>query len=109
MDVKTPSEFFDKVLPEKFDPSKAKGFDAVIQMNISGASGGEWTVTLEDGRLNVSKSRSDHPTMAISMSDSDFVDLVNGEMSGQRAFMSGKLKFEGDFSVALRLLQSGIL
>lgn len=108
MDVKTPSEFFGYVLPKKFDPSRAKGIDAIVQMNISGPSGGDWAVTLDDGKLDVSKGRSINPTITVRIADSDFVELVNGRMSGSKAFMMGKLKLEGDFSMALRLLQSGL-
>ena len=35
MDVKTPKEFFEKILPAKFDPNKAAGIDAIVQLNIS--------------------------------------------------------------------------
>jgi len=109
MGVKTSGEFFDKVLPERFDPSKAKGFDATAQMNITGSKGGEWAITIKNGKLEIKKGRISNPSMIVTMADSDFLDLINGKISGEGAFMSGKLKFEGNLSVALKILQSGLL
>jgi putative sterol carrier protein len=109
MEAKTPAEFFDKALPKRFDPSKAEGFDATIQMNITGSKGGEWTVTIKDGKLETKKGTYSNPSMTITVADSDFLDLVNGKVSGERAFVSGRLKFEGNLSVALKILQSGLL
>jgi putative sterol carrier protein len=37
------------------------------------------------------------------MKDEDFVKLMNGELNGQVAFMSGKLKFKGSMSTAMKL------
>ena len=40
---------------------------------------------------------------------SDFVKLVNGELSGQRAFMTGKLKFKGSMTAGIKLQKLGII
>ena len=53
MEVSTPKEFLDKVLPEKFDPEKAAGLAAVVQFKISGDDGGEWVLTIKDGKIEV--------------------------------------------------------
>jgi putative sterol carrier protein len=39
----------------------------------------------------------------IKMSLSDLVDLVGGKLDGMTAFMTGKLKIEGDMGVAMKL------
>ena len=43
------------------------------------------------------------PNIAITMKESDYLDMVNGKLNGQMAFMSGKLKIAGDMGLALRL------
>lgn len=108
MDIKTPQEFFDKVLPAKFDAGKAAGFEAVIQINLKGTNGGEWTVTVKDQKLDIKKGVHESPTITIEMSDSDYVDMVNGKLAPENAFMSGKLKFKGNIMVGLRLRDIGI-
>ena len=55
MDVSTPKEFIEKVLPEKFDPDKASDLTAVVQFKISGKDGGDWYMTIKDGKLEVSE------------------------------------------------------
>ena len=37
------------------------------------------------------------------MTDSDFIDMVEGKLNGQMAFMTGKLKIKGDMSLAMKL------
>ncbi|KAI9501250.1 sterol-binding-like protein [Coemansia spiralis] len=37
------------------------------------------------------------------LKDADFVDLASGKLTGQSAFMSGKLKSKGNIMLALRL------
>jgi len=42
------------------------------------------------------------------MTDTDYVDMINGKLAVERAFMSGKLKFKGNIMVGLRLKDIGI-
>ncbi len=43
------------------------------------------------------------PNITITMKESDYLEMVNGKLNGQTAFMSGKLKIAGDMGLALRL------
>jgi putative sterol carrier protein len=109
MEIKTPAEFFEKTLPAKFDPKKAAGFDAIVQVSLSGPNGGDWTVTIRDQKLNIEKSVHPSPTITIMMADADYVDMINGKLSGERAFMTGRLKFKGSMSTALKLISIGFM
>ncbi len=109
MEVKTPREFFEKVLPSKFDASKAAGVDAVIQMNITGPNGGDWIVIMKNQKLEVQQGIHPSPSISIRMADTDYIDMVNGKLSGERAFMTGKLKFKGSMAVGMKLKEIGFL
>ena len=109
MEVKTPNEFFKKALPTRFKPERAKGIDVVTQVNIDGSNGGEWTVTIRDQKMEVTEGSHQSPTLAIDMAEADFLDLVNGKLSGEKAFFTGKIKFKGNITVALRLRDAGFL
>ena len=109
MDVSTPKEFLDKVLPEKFDPEKTAGLSAVVQFKISGDNGGEWVLTIKDQGLEVTDGTVDGPNITLIMKDKDYVDLVNGKLSGQKAFMTGKLKFKGDMNLGMKLQRLGLI
>ena len=109
MEVKTPREFFEKVLPTRFSPEKAKGVEATAQIDITGPNGGNWTITIRDQKMTVEGGVHPSPTMGIRIADSDFVDVVNGKMSGVEALMSGKLEFNGSIGAGMKLLSTGLI
>ena len=109
MEASTPKEFLDKVLPEKFDPERAADLSAVVQFKISGDNGGEWVLTIKDQKLEITEGTVDGPDMTLIMKDKDYVALVNGKLSGQKAFMTGKLKFKGDMNLGMKLQKLGLI
>jgi putative sterol carrier protein len=109
MEAKTPKEFFEKVLPNRFKSNKAAGVDVTVQINIIGPNGGDWAVTIKNQKLEVKEGTHPSPTLVINMAETDYMDVVNGKMSGEKAFMTGKLKFKGDIALALRLRETGFL
>src|SRR3972149_1962797 len=109
MEVKTPSEFFKVALPARFKPERAKGIDVAAQVNIDGSNGGEWTVTIRDQKMEIKEETHQSPTLAIDMREADFLDLVNGRLSAEKAFFTGKIRFKGNIAVALRLRDAGFL
>ena len=109
MEAKTPKEFFEKVLPNKFKPDKAAGVDVIVQLNISGPNGGDWVVTIKNQRLEVKEGTVSSPTLAVKMAEADYMDVVNGRMSGEKAFFTGKLKLQGNIALALKLRETGFL
>ena len=108
-EAKTPKEFFDKVLPMKFNPDKAKGVDVTVQLNIMGPFGGTWTVTIKEQKLETKEGTHASPTIVIGMKEKDYMDLVNGKMSAEKAFFSGKIHFKGNIALALKLKEMGFL
>jgi putative sterol carrier protein len=109
VEVKTPREFFEKVLPTRFGPEKAKGVEATVQMDIAGPNGGNWTITIKDQKMTVEGGVHPSPTMGIRIADSAFVDVVNGKMSGVEALMAGKLEFNGSIGAGMKLLSTGLI
>jgi putative sterol carrier protein len=109
MNIKTPKEFFEKVLPEKFDPVKAGNLDAAIQMNVTGPSGGDWTIIVKNQKMEVKEGNHASPNISVKIADADFVDLINGKVSAVSAFMAGKIQFKGSMSLGLKLVDMGII
>jgi putative sterol carrier protein len=109
MKAKTPKEFFENVLPSRFKPDKAAGIDVTVQMNITGPNGGDWVVTIKNQELEVKEGKHPSPTLALEMAEADYMDLVNGKMSGEKAFLRGKLRFKGNIALALKLRETGFL
>jgi putative sterol carrier protein len=109
MEVTTPQEFIEKKLPETFDGSKAAGLTAVVQFVIQGDNGGDWYMSIRDGKLDVGRGIAESPHITLTMKDADYVALVNGKLSGQKAFMTGKLKFKGDMTLGMKLQKLGLI
>ena len=109
MEAKTPKEFFEKELPTRFKPDKAKGIDVIAELNLSGPNGGEWTVIIKDQKLQVKEGTYPLPTLKLKMTENDFLNIVNGKLSTEKAFFTGKINFEGNLTLALKLKDAGFL
>ena len=108
-DAKTPKDFFERILPSRFKPEKAEGIDVTVQIIITGPNGGDWVVTIKNQKLETKEGTHPSPTLELKMTEADYIDLMNGKMSPEKAFMTGKLKFKGNIGLALRLRQTGFL
>jgi len=109
MEAKTPREFFEKVLPSRFKPEKATGADVIVQIKINGSNGGDWTITIKNLKLEVKEGTHPSPAITLEMAEADYLDLVNGKMSGEKAFLMGKVRFKGNIALALKLREMGFL
>ena len=98
----TVKETFD-AMTSKFRPDKAQGVNAVIQYDIAGDQGGTWHAVIKDGACMVESGAAQSPTLTLNMSSQDWLDMIAGKLSGQMAFMSGKLKLKGDMGLAMKL------
>ena len=98
----TVKETFD-AMAGRFRADKAAGVNATIQYDISGDQGGTWNAVIKDGTCTVTPGAAAAPTLTLSMSSQDWLDMVGGKLSGQMAFMSGKLKLKGDMGLAMKI------
>lgn len=87
----------------KEDPSRSQGLNAVYQFNLSGDEGGTYQVVLRPDGGYAEAGEKEKPDCTLSMDSEDFKKLAQGEMNGTQAFLSGKLRIEGDMGLALRL------
>ena len=109
MEAKTPKEFFEKVLPARFKPDKAAGIDVIVTVKITGPNGGDWVVRIKNQQLEVEEGTHSSPTLEVAMAETDYMDMVNGKMSGEKAFLTGNLRFKGNIALALKLRETGFL
>ena len=109
MEAKTPKEFFEEALPARFKPDKAEGIDVTAQLNLVGSDGGDWVVVIKDQKLQVTEGTQQSPALTLKIAVSDFMNIVNGKLSAEKAFFSGKINFKGSLSLALKLKDAGFL
>ena len=99
-------QLFDKELPEAMakNPDKAKEVGHVFQMNITGDTGGEWTIDTTATGPSCKAGKVDNAECAITMADADFQKLVeNPQANGMQLFFAGKLKVQGNQMLAMKL------
>lgn len=108
-EAKTPRQFFEEILPNRFKPEKAKDIDVTVQIIITGSELDEWIVIIKNQNLEVKEGRRPSPTLTLEMAREDYMDLINGRISAEKAFLLGKLKFKGNIGLALKLREAGFL
>ena len=84
------------------DQGLVAGINTIYQFNVTGTDGGSWYVDLTS-RPTVSQGIKAGAICTITISAQDFVDIMAGKLNGQWAFMTGKLKIEGDMGSAMKL------
>jgi putative sterol carrier protein len=92
-------------MPARFLPEKAQGVDATISYRITGGGGGDWTVTVKDGRLSVARGIVAEPRVYLVARDADYHDIAMGKLDGITAVITGKLTIEGDVNFMGQLQQ----
>jgi putative sterol carrier protein len=90
-------------MPEAFLAEKAGDLSATYQFNLSGEGGGDWAVTVAGGSCTVVEGQAEKPDVTISMDAADFAKMISGDLQPVVAFMQGKIKLQGDTSLALKL------
>jgi putative sterol carrier protein len=96
----TAKEFFDG-MQENLDPEKVKGINATYQWDITGA--GKWYAKLSDENIEVGEGEAESPDITITVDEQNWMDIVDGKLNGQMAFLTGKLKIQGDMTLAMKL------
>jgi hypothetical protein len=46
-----------------FKPEVAEGIDAIIQYHLTGDEGGDWIITIGDGKCTVAEGEAENPKM----------------------------------------------
>ena len=104
MAVQSAAEIFESRIPDRLKdkPDLVSSINAIYKFDVSGDGGGTWLVDLtqEGGKVTAGDGEA---ACVISIVDQDLVDIVNGKLNAQMAFMSGKLKVSGEIGLAMKL------
>jgi len=94
-----PREFFE-TLESRVDASKTAGMNNSYVFDIESA--GIWKVDVVDGSIKVTEGGTDGD-VTIRASEETFRAVANGEQNPTTAYMTGKLKIDGDMGAAMKL------
>jgi 3-hydroxyacyl-CoA dehydrogenase/3a,7a,12a-trihydroxy-5b-cholest-24-enoyl-CoA hydratase len=76
---------------------------AVYQFNLQGDEGGKYVVDLKEGNGRAYPGTAPDPDCTLTIATPDFLALTTGELDPQAAFMSGKLKINGNIVLSTKL------
>ena len=104
MAIESVSKVFEENIAGRLErkPELAEQIGAKYKFEVTGDGGGTWLVDLSEGSGSVSAGDGD-ADCHITVDSADFLAIINGELNGQMAFMSGKLKVQGDMMLAMKL------
>lgn len=92
-----------ELMMKRFNKDAAKGLNAVIQFELQGEGGGTCHVIIKDETCTVKEGPHPSPSTTISMTAQDYVDMILGELNGQAAAASGRLRILGNLAPALQM------
>ncbi len=95
------NEIFEK-MPQAFLPEKAANLNATIQLELTGEGAGDWVLRVTNGTITVTPGHTTAPNLALTMATSDYVALSRGEANPVNLFMAGKIKLQGDMTLAMK-------
>lgn len=85
----------------RFNSAAANGLDAVFQYKLD--EGDAYFATISEGNCALEKGEHDEPSVVLLMDNQTFSEVLSGEANGMQAFMSGRIRAEGDIMLATRL------
>lgn len=105
MSVETAREYFEDRIPVILNDrhDTLKNINAVYEFQITGDEGGVWMLNLRDEPFSIAEKHAGEPDCTVVMQDDFFVNMINGNLKPQMAFLTGKLKVTGNMGLALKL------
>lgn len=87
-------------LPDRFRADKAADVSVKFGYDLSGESGGQWTIVILSQTCTVKDGLDADCAVILRMSETTFVDLNLGRLDTTTAFTSGQVKIDGDMGAA---------
>ena len=90
-------------MPGRLQADKAAGVNMSILFDLSGDGGGQYFVDLKDGKLDVTEgAAAAAPSATVKMAADDFKAMSSGSLNPMMAFMTGKIKVDGDLNSVMK-------
>ena len=91
-------------LPQALIADKAQDIDVVVQYHLTGDEGGDWIVSINDGRCTVVSGTAPKASLTLSGDAQDYKNVLTGKTNAMAAFITGKLHLKGDKNLAMMLI-----
>ena len=87
----------------RINPDEAKDINATIQFHVSGEGGGNYYLSIADGKCDFSVGTTPDPTLTISTPADVWLKIARKEMNGGLALMTGKYKAIGKMPLLMKM------
>ncbi|XP_063230568.1 sterol carrier protein 2 [Bacillus rossius redtenbacheri] len=84
---------------------KVRGIYGFKVRNGPGGKEGYWVVDAKNGKGSVQFNGKAKPDVTFVINDDDIVELLSGKLNPQKAFFQGKVKIQGNMTLAMKLIQ----
>lgn len=91
----TIQEMFEQ-MPEYANEQAIQGVNKTIQFNVTGEEAGQYVIRVADGKVTTEQATADAPDITIHVASDVWKQIASGQLNGAVAFMTGRLKAEGD-------------
>lgn len=90
-------------MPSQFNADLAGDMNATILFDLTGDGGGQWSAVIADGACEVESGAVAEPTATLRMEAADYQAMIEGDLNAMTAFMTGKIKVEGDLGTIMKM------
>ncbi|WOE43177.1 SCP2 sterol-binding domain-containing protein [Acinetobacter chinensis] len=90
------NDFILNKLPAALNVEATDGVECVIQLQLSVP----YVIQINDSHCDIQQAENADADVVLTTSDEVFIELLTGKIAGAMAFMSGKLKIDGDIMLA---------
>ncbi|WP_110975058.1 SCP2 sterol-binding domain-containing protein [Acinetobacter sp. WCHAc060042] len=90
------NDFILNQLPTALNPENTDGVECILQLQLSAP----YVIQINDGTCDIQQGENANADVVLTTSDEVFIELITGKIAGAMAFMSGKLKIDGDIMLA---------
>ncbi|WP_426101415.1 MULTISPECIES: SCP2 sterol-binding domain-containing protein [unclassified Pseudomonas] len=90
-----------QAMKAKFNPAAAAGLDLVFGFRIDDSK--NFSLIVKDGACELQEGENPDAQVTLVMDAETLEGIVDGSTDGMQAFMSGKLRTEGDMMLAMKL------
>ena len=98
----TCAEIFN-AMPGRFNGEAAGNWETIIQFNVAGEGGGTWNMVVKDKKCEVKEGNAEGPKATVNTDADTWVGINTGKANPMQAFMTGKIKVQGNMGELMKL------